>query len=164
MALAVERLPVRRALIRSLPGRREGATLTMEPPSRLLTFDGAVRHDPAIDRWFDARPPELAAIGRRWFARMRACGDDVTELLHDGHPTACVGDAAFGYVNIFTAHVNIGFFLGTSLDDPAGLLQGTGKFMRHVKARPGVALDAAALEALIRQAHEDIRRRLPKPE
>lgn len=64
---------------------------------------------------------------------MRACGDDVRELLHDGHPTACVREAAFGYVNAFTSHVNVGFFRGAEIDDPDGPLEGTGKFMRHVK-------------------------------
>lgn len=125
-----------------------------------LTFDGAVRRQPRIDQWFDERRSELAAIGREWFAEMRACGPDVTELLHDGHPTACVADAAFGYVNVFTSHVNVGFFHGASLDDPASLLQGTGKFMRHVKARPGALPDEASLKALIRAAYADIKARL----
>lgn len=91
---------------------------------------------------------------------MRACGNDVRELLHDGHPTACAGDAAFGYVNAFTAHVNVGFFKGAELPDPAGLLQGTGKAMRHVKLKPGEPVNAAALHALIEAAHADMRRRL----
>jgi hypothetical protein len=125
-----------------------------------LRFNGAVRHQPQIDRWFESRSPELAAIAREWFSVMRRCGPDVTELLHDGHPTACVEDAAFGYVNVFTAHVNVGFFHGASLDDPAGLLQGDGRFMRHVKARPGALPDRAPLEALIQAAHRDIKSKL----
>ena len=125
-----------------------------------LTFEGAVRRQPRIDQWLDERPPELAAIAREWFAEMRACGPDVTELLHDGHPTACVADAAFGYVNAFTSPVDVGFFHGASLDDPAKLLQGTGRFMRHVKARPGALPDEASLKALIRAAYADIKARL----
>ena len=125
-----------------------------------LRFNGAIRHQPQIDRWFDSRPSELAAIAREWFSRMRKCGDDVTELLHDGHPTACVEDAAFGYVNVFTAHVNIGFFHGASLDDPSQILQGNGRFMRHVKASPGTLPDRPALELLIQKAYEDIKAKL----
>jgi hypothetical protein len=128
--------------------------------SSFLRFDGAVRHEPRIDWWFDARSPELAAIARAWFAEMRNCGRDVAELLHDGHPTACVADAAFGYVNVFTSHVNIGFFHGASLEDPAQLLEGTGKFMRHVKAKPGTLPDSASLKALIHAAYADIKSRL----
>jgi len=105
--------------------------------STFLTFDGAVKHEPQIDQWLATRRQDLAAIARLWFTEMRSCGDDVTELLHDGHPTTCVAGAAFGYVNVFTSHVNVGFFHGASLEDPARILQGTGRFMRHVKARPG---------------------------
>ena len=124
---------------------------------RLMRFPGAVARDAAVEAWFDSRPAELGAIAREWFARMRACGPDVRELLHDGHPTACVGDAAFGYANVFTAHVNIGFFGGAGLPDPAGLLQGEGRYMRHVKLRPGVPVEAAALAALIVVAYQDLR-------
>jgi hypothetical protein len=120
----------------------------------------AVRHEPAIDVWLEAQAADLGAIARTWFLRMRECGDDVRELMHDGCPTACVGDAAFGYVNVFRAHANVGFFQGAALDDPMGLLEGSGKRMRHVKIRPGVALDAAALDALIGAAYADITRRL----
>jgi hypothetical protein len=128
--------------------------------TRLLTFDGAVRHQPRIDEWFDSRKPELGAIARVWFSEMRGCGTDVTELLHDGHPTACVADAAFGYVNVFTSHVNIGFFHGASLEDPTRMLEGTGRFMRHVKASPANLPDAAPLRALIIAAYIDIKRKL----
>ena len=128
--------------------------------NRFLRFNGAVRHEPQIDRWFAARQPELAAIAREWFAQMRSCGDDVTELLHDGHPTACVEDAAFGYVNVFSAHVNIGFFHGATLPDPTRVLQGTGRLMRHVKASPAALPDRAPLEALILAAYQDIKAKL----
>jgi hypothetical protein len=128
--------------------------------NKLLRFPGAVERDPAVDAWFDSRPPELGAIAREWFSQMRNCGADVRELLHDGHPTACVGDAAFGYTNVFTAHVNAGFFQGAALPDPAGLLQGDGKYMRHVKLKPGVAVDAASLVTLITVAYLDIKARL----
>lgn len=128
-------------------------------PDRLMRFPSAVARDPAVDAWFDTRGPELGAIARKWFLRMRECGSDVRELLHDGHPTACVGDAAFAYTNAFTAHVNVGFFHGATLPDPSGLLQGTGKRMRHVKLRPDTAVDSSSLEALIVAAYLDIRAR-----
>lgn len=126
----------------------------------LLIFSGAVERDPAIHQWFDAQPGELASLARRWFAPMRQCGADVRELFHDGCPTVCVEDAPFAYVNAFRAHVNVGFFHGASLADPAGMLQGTGKFMRHVKLKPDLAVDASSLEQLILAAYRDIVARL----
>src|SRR5438045_6097355 len=104
--------------------------------SQLFMFPNALKRDPDVERWFDERPGDLGAIARLWFGVMRDCGDDVRELLHDYHPTACVGEAAFGYVNVFTSHVNVGFFRGAEIDDPDHLLEGTGKLMRHVKLRP----------------------------
>lgn len=105
-------------------------------------------------------PGELGAIAQRWFEVMRDCGDDVRELLHDGHPTACVADAAFGYVNAFKAHVNVGFFRGADISDPESLLEGTGKFMRHVKLRPERDVDGMALMKLIETAYGDMRLRV----
>jgi len=123
----------------------------------LFRLNGAVERDPAVNGWMKEHAGELGAIAQKWFEVMRNCGDEVRELLHDGCPTACLGDAAFGYVNVFTSHVNVGFFQGASLPDPARLLQGTGKFMRHVKLKPGTGANAAALRKLIEAAYSDIK-------
>ena len=127
---------------------------------KLLRFNGAVERHPAIGPWMKKHTGELGAIAHQWFEVMRKSGDEVLELLHDGCPVACLGDAPFGYVNVFTAHVNVGFFHGAALPDPDGLLEGTGKFMRHVKLRPGTATNAAALRKLIAAAYTDIKARV----
>lgn len=142
--------------------------------SKLFRLSGAVPRDPRIEAWFsgavrldreiDALLPEpadtLRAIARTWFDRMRGCGADVREILHDGGPVACVEDAPFGYVGAFKAHVNIGFFQGAALADPACLLEGSGKRMRHVKLRLGEPVNGPALSELIAAAYRDIRVRL----
>ncbi len=127
---------------------------------RLMRFPSSVNRDPRIEAWMTEQSAELGAIAKYWFDVMRDCGDDVRELLHDGHPTACVSDAAFAYVNAFKAHVNVGFFGGAEMADPEGLLEGTGKFMRHVKLRPERDVDAKALEQLIETAYADMKGRL----
>jgi hypothetical protein len=126
----------------------------------ILRLSGGVKWDTAVDIWLSDGPIELRSIAKKWFARMRQCGDDVRELMHDGCPVACVEDAPFGYVNSFKSHVNIGFFYGAVLEDPAGLLEGSGKRMRHVKLRPGPEPNTAALRDLIDAAYFDIRARL----
>jgi hypothetical protein len=126
----------------------------------LFRFPSAIRRDPTIEIWMHEHSGELGTIARRWFGVMRGCGGDVRELLHDGHPTACVGEAAFGYVNAFKAHVNVGFFRDAEIADPEHLLEGTGKFMRHVRLRPERDVDAIALTALIETAYTDMKRRL----
>jgi hypothetical protein len=56
-----------------------------------------------------------------------------------------------------TPAVNVGFFRGSTLRDPAGLLEGTGKLGRHVKLTPSTPGDAAALEALVAEAYRNIK-------
>ena len=126
----------------------------------IFHLSGSVQRDPAVEFWLSDDPIELRSIAQKWFVRMRQCGDDVRELMHDGCPVACVEEAPFGYVNAFESHVNVGFFYGAVLGDPAGLLEGSGKRMRHVKLRPGDDLNTAALRDLIGAAYFDIRARL----
>ena len=123
----------------------------------LFKLSIGVPHNPKVDAWFDARPDELGHIARSWFGEMRAAGDDVLELIHDGCPVACVEDAPFCYVNVFTSHVNIGFFRGALLSDPVGILQGKGKRMRHVKVSPVVSFDRDALTKLVNVAYMDMK-------
>ena len=127
---------------------------------KLFRLSGAVRHDPEIDAWLSQDPVELFSLARHWFGVLRNSGDDVQELIHDGCPVACIADAAFAYVNVFSSHINLGFFTGALLDDPHGLLEGSGKRMRHVKIRPGAELRSAALHELIRTAYLDVKRRI----
>jgi hypothetical protein len=126
----------------------------------LLRFDSTLERDPAIDAWMENHAGELGAIAQQWFQVMRSCGDEVRELLHDGCPVACLGDVPFAYVNVFTAHVNVGFFQGAALRDPDRLLQGSGTFMRHVKLKPGTPIDAASLRKLIESAYSAIKMRV----
>lgn len=129
----------------------------MDPLFRLSL---GMQRDPAVQAWLDRQPGELGLIASKWFGRMRSCGLDVLELMHDGCPVVCVRDVPFGYINVFKAHVSVGFFLGSELKDPARLLEGTGKRMRHVKVRPGEPVDTKALAALIQRTYEDVRERL----
>jgi hypothetical protein len=128
--------------------------------TQLMRFPDAAVRDARIEAWMRDHQGDLGALAEHWFTFMRKRGGDVREILHDGHPTACVGDAAFAYVNAFKDHVNVGFFRGAELADPAGLLEGAGKFMRHVKLRPDAPVQATALEALVEAAYKDMQARV----
>lgn len=126
----------------------------------IFRLSGAAKRDAAVDIWLIGDPVELRSIAQKWFMRMRQSGEDVREMMHDGCPVACVEDAPFAYVNTFKNHVNVGFFYSALLEDPAGLLEGSGKCMRHVKLNPCRRLSAAALGDLIDAAYLDIKARL----
>ena len=135
--------------LRGLSGREE-----------LWRFAAAAKRDRAVEGWLNGEPADLRSIAQKWFARMRRCGADVRELMHDGCPVACVDDVPFAYVSTFKSHVNVGFWYGAMLADPARLLEGSGKRMRHVKLTPGRELDDAALAELIDAAYADIKERI----
>ena len=126
----------------------------------LFRLNDTVRRDPKIEAWFsDFADPHRLSV-RVWFERMRGLGPDVREIFHDGCPVACVADAPFAAVNAFKAYASVGFFHGATLLDPAGVLEGSGKHLRHVKLRPGSDVNLTALDALILLAYHDIKRRL----
>ena len=125
----------------------------------LFRLPAAVRHDCAVDAWFADSDP-LRALVEPWFAEMRNCGPDVTVVMHDHQPTACLGDAAFAYVAAYATHANIGFFYGAFLEDPARLLEGKGKRMRHLQMRWEQLRDSDAIRALIAASYRDIQRRV----
>ena len=132
----------------------------MNSTNEIFLFPDATSHSWEVDEWLSGDPPELYSIARQWFAAFRDCGDDVNELLHDGNPTACVDGAAFGYVNVYKSHLNIGFFMGAFISDPHSLLEGSGKRMRHVKLRPENDIDSGAMSELIGNAYIDMKARL----
>src|SRR5947209_15754330 len=109
--------------------------------SQLFRLPSSVKRDSSIEIWMKEHTGELGEIAKHWFGVMRARGDDVREVMHDGHPTACVADAA-------------------EIVDPDGLPQGTGKFMRPVKLSPAHDLDATALSQLIVTACADMKARV----
>ena len=126
----------------------------------LFHFKEARRDHVAVAEWKADHQHNLGLLAARWFGTMRDCGDDVYEVMHDGYPTACLTDAAFAYVGVFKAHVNVGFFRGADLHDPHQLLEGTGKNMRHVKLKPDQEVNEPALQALIQAAYTDMQYRL----
>ena len=126
----------------------------------LFRFPAAGNRDPAVDAWIRAQDPELGAMALGWITQLRKSGTDVRELMHDGGVVMCVKDVAFAYVNAFKSHMNVGFYFGAFLDDAAGMLEGTGKRMRHVKLRPGVERNLTPLTYLIEDAYADAKRRM----
>ena len=64
--------------------------------------------------------------------------------LHEEDPVS--------YVYSGEDHVQFGFFGGSALEDPRGLLEGQGKYVRHIKLRKSADIDERAFRALLRQA------------
>ncbi|MCK6501234.1 MAG: DUF1801 domain-containing protein, partial [Nitrospira sp.] len=128
--------------------------------SDLFRLSGTKKRDPGVEAWFKEHLGPLGSLASNWFEEIRRSGQDVREVLHDGWPTACIGDVAFAYVAVFREHVNVGFFRGAELADPTGMLEGTGRLMRHVKLRPAREVDTKALQKLLASAYVHIKGRI----
>ena len=128
------------------------------PP--LLKFTGKDLQAIDFEPWLEEKPEPLQPLARRWFDTIRQCGPDVEAVFHDDYPIGCVQEAPFAYVNVYSQHVNVGFFYGAELPDESGILEGTGKNMRHVKLRSETEPPTEAIYKLIHLAYHDIVARL----
>ena len=104
---------------------------------------------------------DLQSIARRLRALIKAAHPDAFEAPRPGERTIAYGvgpkkmTEAYVYIGLQRHHVNLGFYHGASLRDPDGLLEGTGKALRHVKVRSGADADLPALGRLVKAAlHE----------
>jgi hypothetical protein len=66
----------------------------------------------------------------------------------------------FCYIGSYRAHVNLGFYYGAELPDPQGLLEGTGKNLRHAKVRNKESADQPALRDLLQASLEERKEKL----
>lgn len=64
----------------------------------------------------------------------------------------------YAYIAVHSSHVNLGFYHGAALRDRAGLLEGTGKKLRHLKLRDVASTKKPAILALLRDAIADRKR------
>ncbi len=102
--------------------------------------------------------PEVRSIAKRAEALIRRILPDAVELVWPKQAIASYGigpkkmSEHFCYLGLFKKHVNLGFYYGSDLKDPAGLLQGTGKAMRHIKISDAKQLADPALKTLLTAA------------
>ena len=127
---------------------------------KLLLYTDKDFQNLTMDIWLRSKSPVLAPIAVKWFNEIKSRGNDVQAIFHDGYPIGCVNNAPFAYVNVFSSHVNVGFFYGVSLNDKRGVLEGSGKRMRHIKIKPEVATNDNEIANFIKEAYLDIKRRL----
>jgi hypothetical protein len=119
--------------------------MSLSPPKELLEF--LSRYDPAIQ--------DLALTVREFVLSELAPPSEhiinVYVVAMGYGPSAKMKDQVC-YIGVNTAYVNLGFHRGTELDDPHGLLEGTGTKMRHVKIRSAADLSHPGIRELLATA------------
>ena len=98
------------------------------------------------------QPPKNQTIIKALRRFVKKTAPDLEESVKWGNGCWLRGTGPVSYVYSGEDHVQFGFFNGAALRDPKGLLQGQGKFVRHIKLRKASDLDERAFGALLRQA------------
>ncbi|HEU4921004.1 MAG TPA: DUF1801 domain-containing protein [Candidatus Limnocylindrales bacterium] len=118
--------------------------------------------DEDIERLLGSHTPEIAATARALRSAIRDAAPDYVEHVDFGNKLIAFGrtmqmrDLAFAVIP-HTAHVNLQLADGVDLPDPNGLIEGTGKRIRHVKVRSAEAAGSPPVRAVI-EAQVDARR------
>jgi hypothetical protein len=98
----------------------------------------------------------LASLGKPQLALARKARAAVRKAAPRAEETVRMGLLFFEvagpicFLQPHAKHLNLGFWRGAHLPDPRGLLEGTGRHMRHLKLRGPEDVDAAAIGALVR--------------
>lgn len=113
--------------------------------------------DPAVDTFLKGYPPPVREIAVKARETILSVMPNATEKVYPGWKVIQYGTDA-GMKNVFAAisplreRVNLGLANGAELSDPEGLLEGTGKGIRHVKLTSPEAATTPAIRALLEGA------------
>ena len=108
--------------------------------------------DPACQSWIEEQPAEH----QTWLAALRqqivATVPETEESFKWSRPCYAIGGTLFCYLAAAKNYVTIGFHRGAELPDPDGMLEGTGKGMRHLKVRSESDASSKVVRELIHDA------------
>lgn len=110
--------------------------------------------------------PELRAVCKTLRSLIASSHNRFVEVVWPKQKIASFGVGPkkmtehYAYIAVQGSHVNLGFYHGASLPDPAGLLEGTGKELRHLKLRHVSEVKSPSVVALLREAISERRRHL----
>ena len=111
--------------------------------------------DSDVDRLLADHDPDIQAVARRLRAIVHAELPDVVEQVDFGNRLIAFGrsmrmaDLLFAVIP-HREHVNLQLATGAELADPTGIVDGTGKRIRHVKCRSLGDVDRPAVLDLVR--------------
>jgi hypothetical protein len=110
----------------------------------------------AVEAFIAAQKPDVQPVVRRLRQLVRQTAPDLKEYV-DRYGVLRYGRSTgmrdwICYISGHTAHANLGFARGAELADPDGIVEGTGKNLRHVKLRTVEAVERPAVRRLVEAA------------
>ena len=106
----------------------------------------------SFDDYVADQSPKNQAIIRALRRFVKHVEPGLSEAVKWGNGCWIGKDRPVAYVYSDTEYVQFGFFMGSSLKDPKGLLEGKGRYVRHIKVRDPSAIDQRAFTPLLGQA------------
>jgi hypothetical protein len=106
----------------------------------------------SFDEYLKDQSPRNQAIIRGLRRLVKRIEPELSEAVKWGNGCWVGSNGPVAYVFSAPDHVQFGFFRGSSLNDPKGLLEGNGAYVRHTKVRKPSGIDARSFAALLRQA------------
>ena len=106
----------------------------------------------SFDEYLDDQTPRNQAIIRGLRRLVKRVVPGLSEAVKWGNGCWIGSNGPVAYVYSAPDHVQFGFFRGSSLEDPEGLLEGKGRYVRHTKVRAPSGVDEQTFAALLRQA------------
>jgi hypothetical protein len=106
----------------------------------------------SFDEYLEAQSPKNQAIIRALRKFVKRIEPKLSEAVKWGNGCWIGSKGPVAYVYSDMGYVQFGFFNGSSLKDPKGLLEGKGQYVRHIKVHDRSAIDERAFAALLRQA------------
>lgn len=107
---------------------------------------------PSFDDFYRDQSPKTRAVLRALRAFVKGAAPQLVEAVKWGNGCWLLAATPICFAHVEPDHVQFGFFYGARLDDPRGLLQGSAKYVRHVKLRQPADLQPTAFKALLKQA------------
>ncbi len=113
------------------------------------------RHNAAIAEMLDTHTPEIQELVQALRELIQAAAPELVEEVKTGWGNIVYKrNGVVCAISPYSNHVNLNFYQGISLPDPARVLEGTGRSLRHVKIRPTDELRSDVLIPLIREADD----------
>lgn len=127
------------------------------------------RIHPDFERILSAKPLPMQLLYRDIRQLVLQACPTCNELLYHTHALSSVYSLsdklkhAFCHIPVYSNHINLGFNLGADLEDPDGILSGSGKKIRHVTIRKSSDLSHPAIARLLKDAVLRAERQLDAP-
>jgi hypothetical protein len=107
---------------------------------------------PSFEDFYRDQSPKTRAVLRALRSFVKSAAPRLVESVKWGNGCWLRAESPICFAHVEPDHVQFGFFYGARLLDPQELLQGSAKYVRHVKLRKPSDLDTAALKAFLKQA------------